>query len=217
MAEQIGCSDRYVLDIKKQVRTTSDLPDRVTGKDGKSYPASRPTEHPRSHPKTDEIAERLRAGEKVHDIGKALGVAPTTVTRVRQELGIQFTDKSQAAVIERWKQAAAMAADGYTSRQIAAKLGITEYVCRATLRERGIDVPADRAVGNAKHHDSNRILDHMVADAEHLTADVNLIAFGDLDAERLGEWIDSLIASRKSLDIFIKRLIQEQKKHGEAA
>lgn len=42
LAEQIGCSDRYVLDIKAQVRTTSDLPSRVTGKDGKSYPASRP-------------------------------------------------------------------------------------------------------------------------------------------------------------------------------
>ena len=44
LAEQIGCSDRYVLNIKDEVRTTSHLPNRVTGKDGKSYPATRRTE-----------------------------------------------------------------------------------------------------------------------------------------------------------------------------
>ena len=40
IAAQIGCSQRYVSTIRGEVRTTSNLPDRVTGKDGKSYPAS---------------------------------------------------------------------------------------------------------------------------------------------------------------------------------
>jgi hypothetical protein len=40
IAEQIGCSDVYISQVKKtHVRSTSHLPDRVLGKDGKSYPA----------------------------------------------------------------------------------------------------------------------------------------------------------------------------------
>lgn len=43
IAEQIGCSQRYVSTVREQmqVRTGSHLPDYVTGKDGKSYPATR--------------------------------------------------------------------------------------------------------------------------------------------------------------------------------
>lgn len=41
IAEQVGCTQRYVSTIHEQVRTTSNLADRVTGKDGKSYPARR--------------------------------------------------------------------------------------------------------------------------------------------------------------------------------
>jgi len=42
IAEQVGCSKTYVHNLKPQVVTTDHVPDRVTGKDGKSYPASRP-------------------------------------------------------------------------------------------------------------------------------------------------------------------------------
>jgi hypothetical protein len=44
IAEQIGCSDVYISQVKKtHVQSTSHLPDRVLGKDGKSYPATRQT------------------------------------------------------------------------------------------------------------------------------------------------------------------------------
>ena len=42
IAEQVGVNYDYVNDIRRQVSDTLHLPDRVTGKDGKSYPASRP-------------------------------------------------------------------------------------------------------------------------------------------------------------------------------
>lgn len=41
IAEQVGCSQRYVSMIRDEVRTTSNLPSHVTGKDGKRYPARR--------------------------------------------------------------------------------------------------------------------------------------------------------------------------------
>lgn len=36
IAEQIGCNQSYVSSLKSQVSGTTNLPDRVTGKDGKS-------------------------------------------------------------------------------------------------------------------------------------------------------------------------------------
>jgi hypothetical protein len=42
LAAQIGVHQTYVSRVRDEVKTCLDLPDRVTGKDGKSYPASRP-------------------------------------------------------------------------------------------------------------------------------------------------------------------------------
>lgn len=106
-----------------------------------------------------------------------------------------------------------MAASGHSSNQIAAEFGINAGGLRRRMRAIGIDVPADRVVGRSHLHDANRIVERMAMDAENLTADVNLIEFASLDRARIGDWIDGLGRSRKSLDSFIRRLIKEQK-HG---
>ena len=41
IADQVGCSQRYVGKVRAQVRTTSHLPERTIATDGKSYPARR--------------------------------------------------------------------------------------------------------------------------------------------------------------------------------
>ena len=117
----------------------------------------------------------------------------------------------------RHEQLREWAAAGHTTPQIAAQLGISESGLRDMLKRNAIEVPADRVTGKYRRHDANRIVESMVMDAENITADVNLIEFSTLDRERLGAWVDSLMASRKSLDTFIRRLIKEQRKHGEAA
>lgn len=63
IAEQIGCSQRYVSTVREQiqVRTGSHLPDMVTGKDGKRYPASRGP-NPASVQKRERIAEMVKEG-----------------------------------------------------------------------------------------------------------------------------------------------------------
>lgn len=111
----------------------------------------------------------------------------------------------------------ALAADGNTSIQIADALGLSLTGCRNTLRKEHIDVPADRTTHHSRRHDSNRILDNMAMDAENLTADVNLIDFSDLDRAQSAGWIESLTASRDKLSAFIRRLLKEQQKHGQAA
>jgi hypothetical protein len=84
------------------------------------------------------------------------------------------------------------------------------------LRKEKIDVPADKAVGRIKRHDSNRIIERIVADAENLVEGVNLVEFADLDRAQLAGWLKSLQASRDKLGAFIRRLMKEQQ-DGEAA
>lgn len=54
IAEQIGVNQRYFAEIKAQVSATTHLPSRVTGKDGKSYPASRTSAPKAPEPEPDE-------------------------------------------------------------------------------------------------------------------------------------------------------------------
>ena len=42
------------------------------------------------HPKSDEIASRVAAGERPHDVAKALRIAPSTVYKVCQRAGIDY-------------------------------------------------------------------------------------------------------------------------------
>ncbi len=49
IAAQLGCTDRWAREVRSEV--SSDLPDRTTGKDGKSYLARRPSSKPTPKPK----------------------------------------------------------------------------------------------------------------------------------------------------------------------
>ena len=66
IADQIGCTQQHVSKIKGEVTTTCNLPDRVTGKDGKSYPASKrlPAE------KIADVEERLRGRKARRTLGR---------------------------------------------------------------------------------------------------------------------------------------------------
>lgn len=202
IAAQIGCHPSFVSRVYAKL-TSSEPVD--TGR-------KRATAE-----KRQAIAERLNSGVSANAIHKELGVSPNLVVDVKRSLGMRTLDTTSRAVQARRDRLREMAEQGFTSRQIAAELGISEAGCKDIAKKESIDVHADRVTGKLHRHDSNRIVEHMVMDAENLTADVNLIEFSALDAERLGEWIDSLNASRKSLGAFIQRLIKEQQKHGQAA
>lgn len=213
IAEQIGCTDRWVREIRSEV--TSDLPEKTIGKDGKSYSASHSTAR---HPKADEVEAALKAGERIHDISKSTGVSTRTVTAIGKAAGIdRGPDKSKASVAQRRKDVSAMAARGFTTRQIAQHIGIAATGVAKIAKQEGIVIHADRVVGKTVRHDANRIVEQMAMDAENLTADVDLIDFEEIDVEKLGGWIQSFKQSQKALGEFVKRLIKEQSKHGKAA
>jgi ParB-like chromosome segregation protein Spo0J len=205
IAAQVGCSESLVSKVASHIASNTGVDTDIRG------------QALVNKTKRDAVREMVESGAQSIEIRRKLKAHTTVIAEVRREVGAQGLDKSRDAVKARRDRARQMASEGHTSRQIAAELGLSERGCKWVLSEAGIDVPADKATRGTHRHDSNRIVDRMTMDAENLTADTNLIDFSALDRERIGGWIDILIASRKSLDAFIRQLIKEKQKHGEAA
>jgi len=205
VAEQVGCHPSLVSAVYAKYAITTHSEPVLTGRQRKTAATK------------SAIRELIERGASAQEIVARVGASGSTVAAVRSEMGLSTIDKTKSAIRGRRERLREMALEGYSSRQMAAELGLSVEGCRAILRAEGIDVPADRAVGKTKLHDSNRIVEQIVADTENLTEGTNLINYTDLDRERLGEWVDSLIASKRALDAFIKKLIKEKQKHGQAA
>lgn len=211
LAEQIGCSAQYVQQRRAKVPSTWNLPERVTGKDGKSYPASHRS--PQRDPGRPElIAQLLKDGKTNEEIISIIGAnRHDLIAKVRRELGMtERPDTSRSAVAKRKQDVRDMAERGFTTRQIAAALHVGEQAVGKIASKEGIRIHADRVIGRARRHDSTRILETIVMDAENLTADENLIDFSALEIAAIARWVDSLVASHKSLAAFIRRLKKEQ-------
>lgn len=99
-----------------------------------------------------------------------------------------------------------LAAQGYSSRQMPAKVGVTEETVRQIARDYGIEIPADKAVGRARRHDSHRIATETVATLEGLAIGVDLINYDDIDPRDARQWADSLTNSLRALNRFAKQI-----------
>ncbi len=178
LAGQIGCSKTYVQRLKTQVVTSDHLPTHVTGKDGKSYPATRRSTSP--HTKETPVD----------------GAPPPASARSRRP----------AAVAARRERIRTMAADGHSIPQIAAAVGMTPHSVANAASRYQIDIPAQRVMGRQQAIDSNRIVSTLVFDAEHLTTSTELIDYAALDRTLLRAWIHDLDVARLTLGTFIRRL-----------
>lgn len=168
--------------------------------------------------KVARIEEMLRAGAGTDVISAEVKTSNHTIARVRDAMGLATgIDNSRDGVSARRERMREMAAEGNRSDQIADAVGISAQACRAIMRREGIDVPADRVTGRMRLIDSNRVLQAMVDTADGLTADVGLITFSELDTERLDDWLQSLVRSRRALSAFITRLSKEVGSDVEAA
>lgn len=218
IARRCGVHHVFVGDMRKSLVTVTSDPRTYTTKHGTVAQMNvknigRPHIAPE---KVQAIRERIAAGHGVDAIAAELNTSTGTIASVRKEMGLGGIDKSGDAVTARRARMAQMASDGYTTRQIAADVGLSEYSCRAYFKSEGIDVPADKAVGITRRHDANRIIAQIVADAENLTEGSNLIDFADVNRAEIAGWLRSLQVSRDKLNAFIRRLTKEQQ-HGEAA
>lgn len=116
---------------------------------------------------------------------------------------------SRAAVEERVKKAETMAAEGYTSRQIADTLGVTLEGLRKILRRNDIEVPADAVVGKTQRHDMNRMVNETVLTLEGAAMTIGLVghpADAGLEPDQIDGWVTSLRSSLTVLTQFSKQL-----------
>jgi hypothetical protein len=105
---------------------------------------------------------------------------------------------------DRVAKAKAMAAEGYTSRQIGEAIGVANM---APFRTRhGIEVPADAVVGKTKRHDANRIVSETVYGLEGTVMALDLVEWDQLDREQVEQWAISLNQSISKLRSFTNRL-----------
>lgn len=205
IATHVGC-DRSLVSRVYQ---------RVTSSEPVSTGRLRQTEI-----KRDRVRKLAAAGATVDAILAQVPVSRTTVASVRAEIGLGPSvrlDQSKTGLQQRRNRMRVMAGEGYTSRQIAAEVGLSEEGCRNALRKEQITVPGDQATRGTHRPEPNRIVDQIVMDAENLTEGLSLVNFNDLDRARLVDWLASLTQSRDKLGVFIRRLMKEQQKHGEAA
>lgn len=143
---------------------------------------------------TDEQpASRRRVTQRIAEATKAHPIATPSF-------------KSREAVDARVSKAREMAAEGYTSRQIAKEIGISAESIAEFRKRHGIEVPADAVIGKTRAHDSNRILSETVTSLEGLVLGLDLVELADLDREQVDGWATSLSNSLRSLNRLAKQL-----------
>ena len=121
------------------------------------------------------------------------------VRKIRQQAGPTSRDSRADLIVE-------LAAQGYSSRQMPNKIGVSEETVRQIARDFGIEIPADKIVGRTRRHDSNRIASETVAALEGLAMGVDLINYADLNDAEKAHWADSLTHSLRALNRFAKQI-----------
>lgn len=214
IARRCNVSQPFVGDMRRSLPPvageTTQRRYRIAGEE-----VVRDTEHcgPGRHPKRDAVEAMLRAGKPSGEIVKALHVRGGLIANVRRELGLAGPDKSRSGIQARYDRMREMAKEGFSSDQIAKEIRVSAETCRRVLRDQGIAVPGDISLGRSLHHNSTRIMDALVMDADNLLAFVENIDFNALDPDRFPAWIETLQQTKTQLVTFIKRLREKGAGH----
>jgi hypothetical protein len=117
-------------------------------------------------------------------------------------------DRSRAGTAQRVATIRDLAEQGYTSRQIAEKVGVLDERVREISRTYDVDIPADRATRKTKQPQSTRIAATTVTALEGLAMGVDLIDYDALEIDPT--WAESLRDSLKILNGFAKHITKEK-------
>lgn len=101
-----------------------------------------------------------------------------------------------------------LGAQGYSSRQMPTKVGVSEETVRQIARDFDIEIPADRTVGRTRRINSTQVVENTATALEGLVMGVELIDYEAVDPAAASQWVDSLSESMRALNRFV-RLIKE--------
>jgi lambda repressor-like predicted transcriptional regulator len=166
---------------------------KVTGIDGKSYPA-----RPGPKPKTEAVRQLAELGLSADQIADDLGITAARVFTIARANGIKLPG-SQLDREERWQKVAEMAARGHTSGSIAAEVGLNVDHLREAARAKGIDIPADALMFRTRNLDSERIVRETVRAIDGIGILFPKVVYADLNPEDVKGWLPVLDDSIRSL------------------
>lgn len=132
------------------------------------------------------------------------------VSRANVIRKVEGKKSPQEATLERRKRIREMAAENYTSRQIAETVGMRIDSLGKLVKQLGISIPADGVVGRkSRRIDPDRVISETVAGLEGLCMGVALLDQDQIhacDPEQVAEWARSLAGSIKTLTWLRKEL-----------
>lgn len=117
--------------------------------------------------------------------------------------------KSEAGPTTRDQRAdliANLADQGYSSRQMATKVGVRDDRVREIARDYSIDIPADRIIGRSRRVDSTDVVRNIVIGYENALAGDSAINWSDVDPSEAEEWVSSLTESIRNASDFRKKI-----------
>lgn len=122
---------------------------------------------------------------------------------VRKIKNLPTFSETQAA---KWQTVADLAADRFTSAQIASRVGMNERSLRRIAKQRGITFPADEVIGKTRRIDGIDVLERIVSSIETDASVIGLIEFNDITPEQADEWLQRLAEPFRELTQLRKRL-----------
>lgn len=143
------------------------------------------------------------AGEEHFDAALAEAKAEGNLSR-RNVVG-----KAKARTRTRDQRAdliATLANQGYSSRQMPAKVGVSEQSVRQIARDYDIDIPADKYVANTRRINSTQVVENTATALEGLVSGIELIDYDDVDPATASQWADSLKDSVSKLRSFATQI-----------
>lgn len=101
---------------------------------------------------------------------------------------------------ERSEHIRTLAHRNFTSPQIADEIGVSPGRVREIARDTGVEIPADAVFGGRfRKVDPNRIINTVIEEATPEPVVLALVAYSELDRDRLEEWVSSLSEAISSL------------------
>lgn len=99
-----------------------------------------------------------------------------------------------------------LAGQGYGSRQMPSKVGVTEESVRLIARDFDIQIPADKATVGTRRINATDVVEGIVATYEMATSGESAINWSEVDPTRADEWVNSLTESISAASAFRKKI-----------
>ncbi len=211
IAEEVGVSPDTAARNCTSADAEVDFPAETVGKDGKRRVAAMPDRSPEAvAERRARVSDLYSSGVPVREIAAAVGISVSAVFVALDALGTPRRGsgvRGQGGLsADRYERVRELAAEGHTSAQIAAEVGMTEASLRESCRRRGIRIPADAVLGRSHKHDPNRIVRETVHALEGAVVGLRLIDLDGLDRSEIGHWTASLTDSIRALNRLNKQM-----------